>query len=198
MKRLITLISLFALMFGIDNGMSQKGLSFGISYHSDSNSRNFKNKDIREFHAFQKELDAFFEASQRNKIRKATRIKKVILRRMRSEINDTKDKIQYVKRTLSHSFDKGLHKKNSRGNNYGKRSSDVALFNEKALRLLYKQLSDQRKIVVKLENMHLYSRNGFFTEARRHQRLMEDFEQILKKDITFSFKEYRNRHRRGR
>ncbi|XWN38505.1 MAG: hypothetical protein ROO71_06075 [Balneola sp.] len=198
MKRLITLISLFALMFGIDNGMSQKGLSFGISYYSDSNSRSFKNKDIREFHAFQKELDAFFEASQRNKIRKASRIKKVILRRMRSEINDTKDKIQYVKRTLSHSFDKGLHKKNNRGNNYSKRSSDEVSFNEKALRLLYKQLSDQRKIVVKLENMHLYSRNGFFTEARRHQRLMEDFEQILKKDINFSFKEYRNRHRRGR
>ncbi|MBO6620894.1 MAG: hypothetical protein JJ892_04350 [Balneola sp.] len=198
MKRLTALILFFALLIGIDNGMSQKGLSFEISYYTEENSRRFTNKDIREFHAFQKDLDNFFEASQRNKVRKAVRIKKDILRRMRSEINDTKEKIWYVKRELTHSFDKGLHKKNSRGSEYSKRSGKTVSFNEKALRLLHKQLSDQRKIVTKLENMYLYNGRDFFIQARRHQRLMEDFEQILKDDINFSFKEYRSRNRRGK
>jgi len=198
MKRLVSLIALIIFVFGLENVTAQKGISFKVSYYTDTKPERYSNKDIREFHAFQKDLDNFYEAALRDRVRKAKRIKKDIIRRMRNEVNDTKKKIRYVKNELEYSHGKGLRKKRTQKNEYSKRNGNTVHVSYKTLEDLHRQLNRQSRIVVKLENMYLNDGRNFFTQARRHQNLMEDFADILKEDINYSFKEYRNRNRRGR
>lgn len=198
MKRLISIIALIVFVFGLENVTAQKGISFQVSYYSDTNAGRYANKDIREFHAFRKDLDDFYEVALRDRVRKSKRIKKDILRRMRNEVNDTKNKIRYVKYELDYSNNQGLRKKGTRGNEYSKRNGNTGHVSYKTLAALQRQLNKQSRIVVKLENMYLNDGRNFFEQARRHQKLMEDFADILKDDINYSFKEYRNRNRRGR
>ncbi len=198
MKRLISIIALIVFVFGLENVTAQKGISFQVSYYSDTNAGRYANKDIREFHAFRKDLDDFYEAALRDRVRKSKRIKKDILRRMRNEVNDTKNKIRYVKYELDYSNNQGLRKKGTRSNEYSKRNGNTVHVSYKTLAALQRQLNKQSRIVVKLENMYLNDGRNFFAQARRHQKLMEDFADILKDDINYSFKEYRDRNRRGR
>ena len=75
MKRLITLTLLFVLIIGTDSVLSQKGISFKVSYNTDTKPVRYSNKDIREFHAFQKDVNNFSKAVYREKFRKAQSIK---------------------------------------------------------------------------------------------------------------------------
>ena len=200
MKRLVSFIALIIFVIGIEDVTAQKGISFQVSYYSDTNPGRYSNKDIREFHAFRKDIDDFYEAAQRDRVRKANRIKNDIVRRMKNEINDTKEKIRYVKYELDYSYERGLRKKRTLDNNYSKRNGNgnEVHVSYKTLADLNKQLNKQSRIVIKLENMYLNNGRSFFTQARIHLNLMEDFSDILRDDINYSFKEYRNRNRRGR
>lgn len=197
MKRRIVLITLFSLVIGIGNVLAQKGISFHVSYNSDYNPRSYANADIREFHAFQKDVIAFSKAINRDKVRKARRIKNDLLRRMKNEINDTKQKIRFAKINMDDGYTSGLHKKQSRNNTYSKRKSNSRRDNEefRHLKLLKEQLRVQKLIHFNIERMYLDAGRNFFSQGRKHEILLQDFETTLKSDINFSFKEYRTRNR---
>lgn len=197
MKRYMFLITLLSLMIGIGNVTAQKGISFKATYNTDPNPGNYANKDIKEFHAFRKDVNNFSKAVHRDNPRKAIRIKKGILRSMRNEIRDTQEKIRYTKWELDQSYDQGLHQKKRRTNEYSKRSGSNNFNDLKDLRALNEQLDIQTKIAFRLEHIHLDNGREFFKQAQGHKRLMQDFEVTLKADINFSFKEYRNRNRRN-
>lgn len=197
MKRYMFLITMLSLIIGTGNTTAQKGISFKVSYNVDSKVRSYANKDIKEFHAFQKDVNDFTKAVHRDNERKARRIKNSILKSMRKEIRDTQEKIRYAKWELDQSYDQGLHQKNRISNEYSKRNSSQNSYGVKDLRALNKQLDIQTKIVFKLEHMHLENGRDFFKQAQNHKRFMQDFEETLKADINFSFKEYRNRNRRN-
>ena len=117
---------------------------------------------------------------------------------MRSEIKDTQQKIRFTKRELDYPFGNGLHKKGRKTNEYSKRNGNNNNNNElRYLRALEKQFTAQKRILNRLEYMNLDGGRKFSQQARQHEILIQDFEAILKADINFSFKEYRNRNRRN-
>ena len=191
------LITLFSLVTGIGTVTAQKGITFQVSYNSDYSPRSYANKDIREYHAFQRDVIDFSKAVNRDKVRKARRIKKELLKRMRNEIKDTQQKIRYVERELDYPFRDELNKKGRRLNAYSKRSGNRSNEELRYLRYLEKQFASQKKILHRLERMNLGGGREFFYQARQHEILIQDFEATLKADINFSFKEYRNRNRRN-
>ena len=197
MKRLIALFTLLSLLTIVSSISAQNGITFKVTYNNNSDSRSYASKDIKEFHAFRKDIDRFSNAVHRDKVRKSRRIKNDILRRMRNEISDTQKKIRYTKWEIDQSYDKGLHQKNRRNNGYSKRSGSKKVWNLKELRTLNKQLDIQNRIVFRLERMHLDNGRDFFEQAQYHKLLMRDFEATLKADIDSSFREYRTRNRRG-
>lgn len=198
MKRLITLTLLFVLIIGTDSVLSQKGISFKVSYNTDTKPVRYSNKDIREFHAFQKDVNNFSKAVYREKFRKAQSIKNDILRRMKREISDTQEKIRFAKQEDRRYQNHGLRKKRKVNNKYSKRNSDYGYHQSENLEILLDQLKIQRRIYYKLYNMDLYRGAYFFEQARKHERLMEDFEDTLRFDIEYYYKEYRYRNRRGK
>ena len=198
MKRFITLIRFFVILLGSESVLSQARISFEVSYRTDTKPDKYRNKDIREYHAFQKDVSDFDKAVYREKIRKAQRVKNDILRRMKKEISDTQEKIRFVKYENKQFHNQGLRKKGGSINKYSKRNSGNGLYKSRNLDLLNDQLRIQRRIYFKLVNMDLSRGRYFFEQARSHQRLMEDFEETLRFDIDNSFKDYRTRNRRGR
>ena len=200
MKRQIVLTSFLIVAIGVFNVNAKQGISFQINYSPNHHTPDkYANKDIREFHAFQKDIRDFSNAVYRGKKVKSRRIKKDILRRMHNEIEDTRAKIYYIEYDLGYSeLRPGLHnKKRSGRNEYSKRSTNQHNDIYKHLKALNKQLKKQKHIVYKLERMDLNDRYNFHRQAREHEVLMYKFEEILKSDINHSFKEYRNRNRIG-
>lgn len=197
MKRLIALITLLSLLTIVSSSTAQNGITFKVTYNSNTDSRSYASKDIQEFHAFKKEVAKFSKAVRRDNVRKARRVKNDILKKMRNEVRDTQKKIISTKRELDHSYDQGLHQKNRRTNEYSKRSGSNKVDDLKELRILNKQLDIQNKIVFRLERMNLDNGRGFSEQAQHHRILMRDFEATLRADINTSFKEYRNRNRIG-
>ncbi|HAH52020.1 MAG TPA: hypothetical protein DCL80_12515 [Balneola sp.] len=198
MKRFITLILFLVIFLGTESVLSQARISFEVSYRTDTKPNTYGNKDIREFHAFQKDVSDFDKAVYREKIRKAQRVKNDILRRMKKEISDTQEKIRFLKYENKQFYNQGLRKKGEHTNKYSKRNSGSSLYRSGNLEQLNDQLRIQKRIYFKLVNMDLNRGRYFFEQARRHQRLMEDFEETLRFDIDNSFKDYRTRNRRGK
>jgi hypothetical protein len=116
---------------------------------------------------------------------------------MRSEINDTKQKIRFVKISMDYGHAPGLHKKVNRNNTYSKKKSNKRRDNEefRHLKLLEKQLGVQKRILFTVDRMYLDGGRNFFSQGRKHETLLQDFETTLRLDINFSFKEYRTRNR---
>ncbi len=191
MKRLLLFIGLIIFFSESSDLMAQKGISFHVSYNNYDTPALYARKDIREFHAFQKKVDDFSYAVEVQNFRKAQRIKRRILRSMRDEIQDTREKLRLVDH--SYGYSEGLHQKyrNRRGNKYSKRDGE-----RREVRQLRNQLRKQTKLLLKLERLHLDRSRRFHHQGQIHQRLMYDFEETLKKDLEFSFKDYRYRNRR--
>ncbi len=198
MKRKTVLITLFSLFIGIGSLLAQRGISFQVSYKSGYTPGKYADKDIREFREFQKDVDRFSRAVQREQVSKARKIKSEIVYQMRSEIRDTRQKIRLVKRDLEGYSNHGLRKKGSRKrynyNKYSKRGS-YSYYTYKDLKRLNQRLEKQTKILFKLENLYLDRSYRFYKQARKHESLMYDFEKTLKADISYSLKDYRNRNR---
>lgn len=197
MKKQMLLITLVSLVMGIGKVTAQKGITFQINYSSDYSPRSYAKKDIREYHAFQKDVIDFSKAVNRNKIRRARSIKNDLLKRMRNEIKDTQQKIRFTKRELDYPFGNDLHKKGRKTNEYSKRNSNRNNDELRYLRALEKQFTAQKRILNRLEYINLEGGKKFSQQARQHEILIQDFEATLKADINFSFKEYRNRNRRN-
>ncbi len=192
MKRLILFITLISISFQSKVSIAQKGISFHVSYNNyDEKSDRFARKDIREFHAFQKKVDEFSYAVDLRKFREAKILKREIIRSMRSEIQDTRKKLRYAD---NYGYSEGLHQKNRRSgiNEYSKRDGK-----KREVRQLHNQLREQTKLLLKIERLHLDRSRRFQKQGKMHERLMYDFEETLRKDINFSFKDYRYRHRRN-
>ncbi|MEP1150670.1 MAG: hypothetical protein ABJH08_02980 [Balneola sp.] len=197
MKRLIALITFLSLFTVLNSVVAQTGITFKVTYNSNSDSRSYASKDIKEFHAFQKDVTKFSRAARLDNTRKARRIKNDVIRKMEKEVRDTKEKIRYTKWYLNRSQDKGLHQKNRRTNGYSKRSGSKKVDGLNDLRILNRQLEIQSNIIFKLHRMHLDNNRNFSRQAHQHKLLMQDFEATLKADINHSFKEYRNKNRRN-
>lgn len=199
MKRQIVLITFLSLVIGITASNAKQGIIFRATYNgNNSDPAKYATKDIREFHAFQQDIKDFSKAVYRDKTVRARRIKSDILRRMRNEIKDTQTKIRYTKRNLGyHDSKPGLHnKKRQNRNDYTKRSGNNLTKVERHLRFLDNQLRNQKRILIKLDRMNLLHGYDFHFQSRIHLDLMNEFEDILKKDISKSFQNYRTNSRR--
>lgn len=190
MKRQILSITLFSLLLSGVNLSAQSRVVYEVSY-GDVTPNRYAKKDIREFRAFQRDVDRFTKAVQKEQVRKAKKIKRDILHQMRNEIQDTRQKIKFVKRNSKSDY--GLRNKKDR---YSKRHSNAYL-SSRDLRQLNRRLENQIEILFKLENLYLNKSYRFYKQARKHESLMYDFERTLKADINHSFKDYRNRYRNG-
>jgi len=200
MKRQIVLTGLVSLILAISSVNGMQSIKFIVDYNSGHvHPYKYANKDIREFHAFQEDVRDFSEAVYRDKTVKARRIKSDILRRIRNEIDDTRTKIRYIEHDLGYNELKPIlhNKKRSGRNEYSKRNSNQLTGVQKHLKILHKQLSDQKRILIRLDRMNLSHGYDFHTQARIHLDLMYEFEKILKKDINKSYKQYRKRNRVG-
>lgn len=194
MKRKMLLLTLLTLFVITGNVNAQNGISFQVNYYSDTNPKAYASNDIREFHAFQRDVADFSRAIHRDRVRKAKHIKRDVLRRMKDEIKDTRSKIRYAKKDLRYNSYEGLHHKRSKKSRYSKRSGGY-YFDERRIKALNRQLRIQRNILYKLETMHLSNGRNFHSTARKHELLMIEFEEILKADISHSFKDYRYKYR---
>jgi len=189
MKRKMIITTLLVLVIGTGEGVAQKGITLNVSYASNQSVSSLANKDIREFHEFQKDVEYFSIAVNRNKFQKAKRIKTQLLRSIRSEIGDTQQKIRFIERDIDYSYSSRQRKVRGKSNLYSKRNVPVKT---NYIIQLEKQLRIQTQLFNKLNLMSLNRGRVFYMQGRNHEILFQDFNSTMKSDISLSFKEYRN------
>ena len=204
MKRQITLTIIISF-FVITAFSHAQSYTMRVSYGAGDIWKNYDysrwdlKQDIIELENFQRKVDRFITAAEREQVIRARRIKSNILELMHKEIQDTRSKMRAAKRELRYEHNSGLHKNRGKSHGYGKRSTranynrSAYIDDQKDLKRLNNRLNRQIEIAFKLENLFLDRSYKYWKQARKHERLMNQFEETLHADIRQSRSEIRER-----
>ena len=151
-------------------------------YRDGNNHSSTYRVDRQELHQFEEVLDQFSFAMITGNMRAARYAKHEILLDMEREINQTRRKLNMVRREY------GLERYSKRESNWGNshlesRGNGVSHYVRREVADMVHQLEKQERLYYRFSELRLESRRGQVTNEDEHRRIMYRFEETLREDL---------------